>query len=260
MAIRILSGLLLLPLLAIIWFGGVPLYLMSLVLTIMAIYEFTNALRKKDIYSCSIIGYALSVVFFLKNLLKIDVKFILLTTVFLIIICFFVHLIKKQDIKLFFASIIGFLYIAFGFDAIISIINNFDYGYIYVWLVFLISILSDTMAYFTGRFFGKHKLAPILSPKKTLEGSIGAIAFSTIGCVTFGKVFNLNILLMVILGFAGSIISQVGDLVASYVKRKVEIKDYSNLIPGHGGILDRFDSIILVSQFIYVVIFLTNYV
>lgn len=258
MAIRILSGMLLLPLLLIIWLGGLPLYTMGLLLTIIAIYEFTNALNIKNIDVYPKMGYILASIFFLKNLFNQNI--ILVTFINLVVIgvnLLFVFT-KKRKTKYFFANLIGIIYIIFGFDAIIAIINNIEYGYIYVWLIFAVAVLSDTMAYFVGSSLGKHKLAPKLSPKKTVEGSIGAILFSTLGCLIFGKIFALNKLLMILIGVVGSVISQIGDLLASFVKRYVGIKDYGNLIPGHGGILDRFDSIILVSQFIYLILLIVN--
>ena len=122
--------------------------------------------------------------------------------------------------------------------------------------------MCDTFAYFTGRFLGKHKLIPEISPKKTIEGSIGGIVF-TIGAfilyrVLLFKIFpdlkiNLPYLLVIILAIAASIVSQIGDLIASAIKRQYNIKDYGKLFPGHGGVLDRFDSVMLVAPVIYVI-------
>ena len=139
-------------------------------------------------------------------------------------------------------------------DFIILTMDNFDMGKIYVWLIFIIAFATDTCAYFTGYAFGKHKLIPKVSPKKTIEGSIGGILGSTLICLAFGYYFNIDLKVIVILGFLGSIVAQVGDLFASSIKRYVGIKDYGKLIPGHGGILDRFDSVILVAPFVYSII------
>ena len=120
-------------------------------------------------------------------------------------------------------------------------------------LVFVAAWMCDIFAYFTGRLFGKHKLAPHLSPKKTVEGSIGGILFAILGCMLYGfivkKVSGLsaNYLVLAALGFVLSIISQIGDLWASLIKREYGIKDYSNMLPGHGGVMDRFDSILAIS-------------
>ena len=111
--------------------------------------------------------------------------------------------------------------------------------------------MTDTFAYFSGYLFGKHKLIPKISPKKTIEGSIGGVIGSIVCCIIFGYIFKLDIIQMIIIGGLGSVIAQIGDLFASAIKRYVGIKDYGKLIPGHGGILDRFDSVILVAPFVY---------
>ncbi|MBW4862577.1 MAG: phosphatidate cytidylyltransferase, partial [Paeniclostridium sp.] len=152
-------------------------------------------------------------------------------------------------------TFIGMFYIPIFLDFIVLTINNFDLGNIYVWLIFIVSFMTDTFAYFSGYLFGRHKLIPSISPKKTIEGSIGGILGSTICCVAFGYVFNLGIAHMILVGSIGSVVAQLGDLFASAIKRYVGIKDYGKLIPGHGGILDRFDSVILVAPFVYYAIY-----
>ena len=114
------------------------------------------------------------------------------------------------------------------------------------------AILTDIFAYFTGYFFGKHKLAPVLSPKKTIEGALGGVLGSVLFSIVFALIAKLDIFPhMVIMGVVGSIFAQLGDLTASAFKRKIGIKDYGNIIPGHGGILDRVDSIIFTAPVIY---------
>ena len=152
------------------------------------------------------------------------------------------------DIAITFFSI---FYIAISLDFIVLTINSFERGSIYVWTIFIVAFLTDIFAYFAGKLFGKHKLVPKVSPKKTIEGSIGGILGSTIGCIVFGYLFNLDLMAMIVIGSIGSVIAQFGDLFASSIKRYVGIKDYGKLIPGHGGILDRFDSVILVAPFVY---------
>ena len=148
----------------------------------------------------------------------------------------------------------GVFYVGILFDFIVLTMNDFELGKIYVWLIFIISFMTDVFAYFTGYLFGKRKLIPKVSPKKTVEGSIGGILGSVIACLVFGYFFKIDLAVIVFLGLFGSIVAQFGDLFASSIKRYVGIKDYGKLIPGHGGVLDRFDSVILVSPFVYSVI------
>ena len=112
---------------------------------------------------------------------------------------------------------------------------------------------SDTCALFAGMAFGKHKLAPVISPKKTIEGSVGGVAGAVVLMVLYGLAVNaladagMSIALCVAIGLFGAVLGQVGDLSFSIVKRKVGIKDYGKIFPGHGGVLDRFDSVIFVA-------------
>ena len=126
-----------------------------------------------------------------------------------------------------------------------------------VWLVFLCSWGCDTCAYLTGITCGKHKMAPVLSPKKSIEGGIGGVVGAILlGCI-FGMVFRGQIpfenpvLGCAVICAAGSLISMIGDLAASAIKRDHQVKDYGKLIPGHGGVLDRFDSVIFTAPIIY---------
>lgn len=140
--------------------------------------------------------------------------------------------------------------------------RELESGIYLVWAIFISSWISDTCAYLVGVFIGKHKLAPVLSPKKSIEGSIGGIAGSAIVGALFGlyldKVLGAGefVVLLAVVSAAGSVISQVGDLAASAIKRNHDIKDYGKLIPGHGGIMDRFDSVIFTAPITYFLIIL----
>ncbi len=128
-------------------------------------------------------------------------------------------------------------------------------------LIFMGAWVTDTGAYFSGVFLGKHKLIPDVSPKKTVEGAIGGVLITTAVFVLYGVGIShffdatANYIGLAVMGIVISVISMIGDLIASLVKRHYDIKDYGNLFPGHGGIMDRFDSIIATSLFIFV---LTN--
>lgn len=126
-------------------------------------------------------------------------------------------------------------------------------GIYLIFIPFLLAFVSDTGAYFAGRFFGKHKLAPVVSPNKTVEGVVGGVVATSLMMLVyclimqFGFRLQVNYLYAVIYGMAGSMAGVFGDLSFSAVKRQTGIKDYGNLIPGHGGILDRFDSMTLIA-------------
>ena len=122
---------------------------------------------------------------------------------------------------------------------------------ILVWLVFLSSWGADTCAYCVGRLFGKHKMAPVLSPKKSVEGAVGGVIGAGLLGFIFAHVFHEPTVAYAVICAAGALISMVGDLAASAIKRDKGIKDYGKLIPGHGGVLDRFDSVIFTAPVIY---------
>ncbi len=141
-------------------------------------------------------------------------------------------------------------YITFGFLSLPLLRHHVvGGGYLYL-LVFVGAWVTDTFAYFTGRFLGKHKLAPEISPKKTVEGAIGGTLFTMGAFPLYGLIVSKlyavtpNYLVLVLFGLIAAVVSQIGDLIASLIKREHEIKDYGRLFPGHGGVLDRFDSIL----------------
>ena len=132
-------------------------------------------------------------------------------------------------------------------------------GVYYFEMIFIGAWVCDSCAYFTGRLLGRHKLAPVLSPKKTVEGSVGGMAFTVAAFALYGFIIeyffglDANYAVLLITGFLLSVFSQVGDLIASLIKREYGVKDYGRVLPGHGGILDRFDSILAVSSVLMVI-------
>ncbi len=150
------------------------------------------------------------------------------------------------------------VYVSSGFSSLL-LLRDMEYGLVMFFLWFLIPWICDAMAYFTGVFFGKHKLIPDVSPKKTVEGAIGGIIGTLLITVIFGVVTQLgfgmkpNYPVLLLVTFIGCLVSQCGDLIASLVKREHGVKDYGKLFPGHGGVMDRFDSCIATGPFIYIV-------
>lgn len=213
----------------------IPMYLISLALPIMA----RLLIKQSHFFSLAMISvffmliYSLAYVMLRKNKDNI------------------------ADIALLYAL---FVYVVGCFSSIVCVREMHGGKFIYL-LIFLGAWVCDTFAYFTGRFLGKHKLIPEISPKKTIEGSIGGIIFTVIAFVIYGLIVNKNFadeihlsyILLIVLGVASSVISQIGDLIASAIKRQYDIKDYGKLFPGHGGVLDRFDSVMLVAPVTYIV-------
>lgn len=142
-------------------------------------------------------------------------------------------------------------------------IMQMEHGRYYVLIPFVAAFTSDAFALFAGMLFGKHKLAPSLSPKKTVEGAVGGLVGAVVCVLVYAVVVNQiwhltpNYLVFALYGVLGSIISQLGDLSFSYIKREYGIKDYGNIFPGHGGVLDRFDSVIFcapLTEFLLMVV------
>ncbi len=145
-------------------------------------------------------------------------------------------------------------------SAILSLVMlRLKYNVFMLLLPFIIAWLSDTGAYFTGYFLGKHKLAPKMSPKKTVEGAIGGIVFAGIAAFIYLGIVYDNFAAgfawaSILLGSIGSVISQIGDLAASCIKRDFDKKDYGSLLPGHGGLMDRFDSVLFAAPYVLLVL------
>ncbi len=148
------------------------------------------------------------------------------------------------------------IYITFGISSI-ALLRDMENGkYVYL-LAFLLPWMSDTFAYFIGVLFGKHKLIPDVSPKKSVEGCIAGIIGSGLSAVVYGVIvngiyhINATHLELFAVGMIVSVLAQIGDLIASVIKRRFNVKDYGKILPGHGGIMDRFDSILLAAPALY---------
>lgn len=266
MLVRILSSLLLFPILfAIVYYGGLPLKIGTIGVSFIGMYEFYKAICKK-IMPIHYLGFMATFVY----LLVLDTPFFqiwdLVFGAFLLIsLIFMVFHYKTTSIFDVALTFFGVCYIPLMFSTV-YLIRELDYGKYTVWLPFICAWACDTGAYFTGITMGKHKLTPELSPKKTIEGAIGGIVFSAFFCSIYGmfianKKLNIEhtffnetntIILFTIIGIVGAVFAQFGDLTASATKRRFNIKDYGNIIPGHGGILDRFDSVIFTTGICYI--------
>ena len=163
----------------------------------------------------------------------------------------------KADIRDVSSAFVLWLYTIVGFMSLIYMHDFITGGRYFYLLAFIGAWVTDTFAYFTGMLLGKHKLIPDVSPKKTVEGAVGGIAFCVVAFVGFGILYNnlwllegdtpLPLWLMATVGLLVSLVSQIGDLSLSLLKRKYGIKDFGKIFPGHGGVMDRFDSVLAVS-------------
>ncbi len=261
MITRIISGLILLPIVVFfIVFGGVPLKIAVLALSLIGMFEFYRAFHKK-IKPVHFVGFIFAFIYIVfaeffineNNMFNILVSFFLVSL--LASLVFFHNDITIQDIMV---TFFGFFYVSFLISHI-YLVREYTYGKFFIWLIFISAFGCDTGAYFTGMFFGKNKLIPSLSPKKTIEGAIGGVVVATLLAVIYALIIERyfvledvnTVLLCFITGIIGSLLAQIGDLSASAIKRYVDLKDYGNLIPGHGGILDRFDSVLFTAPVVY---------
>lgn len=226
--------------------GNLYLATSLLMLSIIGLKEFYRALNNIDIVPVNYIGYLSALGFYISNLnpnISLDFFIVLIILLSLMVLTFR----KKVTIIDVAGTILGIIYIPF----LLSHIFYLD-GTKYIWLIFIIAFGTDTFAYIFGNIFGKNKLCPNISPNKTIEGSLGGILGSLILTIIFALLMDISpILKLMILSIMVSIFSQIGDLVASRIKRMAGIKDYGFIFPGHGGVLDRFDSIIFSSPLIY---------
>jgi phosphatidate cytidylyltransferase len=149
----------------------------------------------------------------------------------------------------------GLVYVPVFLSALILLKADLgEQGGAWLYLTLAIAFASDTMAYTFGRLFGRHKLYPAVSPKKTWEGSFGGLvggSAATLGFGTYWLIPELSVMHAVILGVAGSVVGQIGDLVESMIKRTYDVKDSGNVLPGHGGMLDRIDALLFVAPLVY---------
>lgn len=191
---------------------------------------------------------------------KMPTAFMLFAVIFMLYL-FGVAVFSKGniDIKSMALVFCEIFFIIFGLSSVLSV-RNFEGGvYLYL-LVFVSAWITDTGAYFVGVKKGRRKLIPDVSPKKTVEGAIGGIFCCVIAFVLYALIIMLfckqspNFFIYILLGLILSVVSMLGDLIASLIKRAYNKKDYSNLIPGHGGIMDRFDSILATSAVLYVLL------
>lgn len=247
LGVRVTSGLIgIILLIFIVYKGGLFLSLSVYIIAMIGIRELYKAMEKIQVKPIYVLGYLWTTELFLNTLVEFNYLGLILAlmTITLLILIVLKEKIQVKDIAM---TMLGMIYIPFLLFHVVKL----D-GSEYIWLIFIISFGTDTFAYTAGNLFGKNKLCPKVSPNKTIEGSIGGIIGSSILTIIFSLYLNLGPLWkIIILSIICSILAQLGDLVASRIKRLTGIKDYGFIMPGHGGVLDRFDSIIFTAPVVY---------
>lgn len=246
-------------LLPILYFSGtVALPAAIAVVAVISIYEMLKCIGAKKLYislplyaSAAVVPFLVRYVEDANTFATIAFSAAAVILIYLFAVCVLSH--GKFTFETLGTAFVTSLYIIAAYSAIVYIRDLGDHGkYLYL-LIFIGAWVTDTFAYFSGMLLGKHKLIPDVSPKKTVEGSIGGTLFCAIAFVVFGIVANTwfgtdaNFLLLALGGVFMAVIAQIGDLIMSVIKRHYGIKDYGKIFPGHGGMLDRFDSVLIVA-------------
>ncbi len=258
---RVLSAIIILPITLVVFLFGNNYVVDAFVgiIALRSIYELFHAFEQKGYHPIIWVGYLSVVAIIFLHIVPEQYRLMLIMGVIAIslLISFILLITKKTK-----SNVMDIVITCFGICYItlmlmfLSIIRGLDNGKLLIWYVFLASWLTDVFAYLTGKAIGKHHFTDI-SPNKTIEGCIGGTLGATILIVIYTILlnkfagFNINVIIAGLVGILLSIIGQIGDLSASCIKRHVGIKDYSDLIPGHGGMVDRLDSVIFIAPFAY---------
>lgn len=255
---RLLSGIVLvIAALVLIITGGNVLLVSTLIISYIGMFELYRIFHIEKA-APGIVGYLAATIYYCNLKFSFLPEPMIFVLGFLILLMFvYVFTYPKYRTEQILAAFFGVFYVAVMLSYVYQT-RMLPAGTYIVWLIFLCSWGCDTCAYCVGRLCGKHKMAPVLSPKKSVEGAIGGVVGAALLTVIYGLAFQKamgstmsHIWIMAAISAVGALISMVGDLTASAIKRNYDIKDYGKLIPGHGGILDRFDSVIFTAPMIY---------
>ena len=254
---RIISGLCMAPLLIVVFFGGWVLKIFAFIITIPALYEFFKVHKKDNVIASFPIAIASVFLLYTLNAVQMEPMYYVLWFIVLFAACvIYLFNVDNRLVEDATLTFFGTVYIGFSLFHLAWMADFGDYSK-FVWMVIICAVVTDVAAYFTGmifgrfKIFGEGKLCPKISPKKTYIGAFGGVLFCALASFLFGFFFTDGLWVhCLIMGVAGSIAGQIGDLLASIFKRKVEVKDYGNLIPGHGGVMDRIDSLLFTAPVI----------
>ncbi len=261
---RFLSSVVLVIILAVVMIiGGNVLFAFTLLISLIALSEMNKAtgvrMKNQKMNALEVVGIMGVLSYYGVRLFANTETYIMLIVTMTIILSMFVYvfLFPKYHSNQVMASVFAFLYAPIMLS-FIYLTRQLESGIYIVWLIFVSSWICDTCAYLVGITIGKHKMTPKLSPKKSIEGGIGGVLGAILVgfiyafvLIKIGVVTDKFIWVFPVIAGVGAVISQIGDLAASAIKRNHDIKDYGKIIPGHGGIMDRFDSVIFTAPMIY---------
>ena len=251
---RLISGIVLVIIaLATIISGSWILFFTLLAVSLIGMRELYKVMKVSDehVTVLELVGYLGAVLYYIA--MKSDFgNYGTMAIIISMILILFVYVFgyPKYHAEQVMAAFFGVVYVAVMLS-FIYLTRSLPDGKFLVWLIFLCSWGCDTCAYCAGMLIGKHKMAPVLSPKKSIEGAVGGVAGAALLGVIYAAATQGKMAEYALICAVGALISMVGDLAASAIKRNQNIKDYGKLIPGHGGILDRFDSVIITAPVIY---------
>lgn len=251
---RLISGIVLVIIaLATIISGSWILFFTLLAVSLIGMRELYKVMKVSDehVTVLELVGYLGAVLYYIA--MKADFgNYGTMAIIISMILILFVYVFgyPKYHAEQVMAAFFGVVYVAVMLS-FIYLTRSLPDGKFLVWLMFLCSWGCDTCAYCAGMLIGKHKMAPVLSPKKSIEGAVGGVAGAALLGVIYAAATQGKMAEYALICAVGALISMVGDLAASAIKRNQNIKDYGKLIPGHGGILDRFDSVIITAPVIY---------
>ena len=251
---RLLSGIVLVAVaLLTIISGGYVLFFTLLGISLIGMQELYKVMKVREDHfnALEIAGYLGAVIYYVLMSLDFE-KYGMMGVIISFMMFMFVYVFTYPKFKAeqVMPAFFGVVYVAVMLS-FIYLTRNLPDGKFLVWLIFLCSWGCDTCAYCVGMLIGRHKMAPILSPKKSVEGGVGGVAGAALLGAIYAAATGGQIAEYALICAVGALISMVGDLAASAIKRNQGIKDYGKLIPGHGGILDRFDSVIFTAPAIY---------
>ncbi|SHG57179.1 phosphatidate cytidylyltransferase [Thermosyntropha lipolytica DSM 11003] len=252
---RVISAVIGIPLIiGVLYLGGIWWEIFFLFIGIIGLFEIYRMMKEKGLKPLWIPGYLLMLICFWQS--KMDygdmifsLTLVLIITIILSVIAF--PRIKFDDAAL---SFWGAIYIGILLGYALKIGHHFEHSFIIMLLTFVLTWCTDIGGYIFGKRWGKHKMTPVLSPKKTWEGAAGGVFLCVLAAWVFSKLtpyYSWHYGYVLVLGFLASIMAQLGDLFASSIKRYFGVKDAGHIIPGHGGVLDRFDSFMLVLPVVY---------